>query len=182
MLSGGQWGELFALSGWQEVSHRPVGSSFLVLLRARRPDTAIDLDAAKIREGAATRLLAHMVPERIDVVPWLPLSANGKVDRAAVARLLETDRVVDAFESPQGELEQTVADMWAELLGLSGVGRNQSFFALGGDSLLATRFIEQADMRFGIALPLRRLFAGPTVAAVATAYSEEQADVEEGVL
>ncbi|MGN9841249.1 amino acid adenylation domain-containing protein [Nonomuraea sp. H19] len=168
MLSGAQWAGLIARAGLRDVSCHPVGSSFLNVLRARRPATATDLDTARIREYAATRLPAYMVPERVEILPRLPLSPNGKVDRAALARLAAgQDAGADPAEAPKGELEQAVAAMWTDLLGVPAVGRDQSFFELGGDSLLATRFLEAARRRFDVALPLRRLFAAPTLAEVA---------------
>jgi yersiniabactin nonribosomal peptide synthetase len=186
MLPGAQWAELFARAGWQGVTHHPVGSSFLTGLRARRPATSIDLDATAVRAHAATRLPSHMVPERIQILPWLPLNANGKVDRAAIARLIDpgSDPREEA-EAPQGEVEHAIAAMWSQLLGIGGVGRNQSFFALGGDSLLATRFIQAMQERYDVTLPLRRLFAGPTVGEVAAVLARELSvrdDFVEGLL
>ncbi len=183
MLTGPRWAELLASAGLHEVSHRPAGSSLTDLLRARRPATAVDLDPIELREHLVTRLPAHMVPERIEVLPWLPLSANGKVDRSAVAGAAASVEAED--EPPQGELEQAVAELWTELLGVPVVGRRRSFFVLGGDSLLATRFIEQAKRRFAVELPLRRMFSEPSLAQVAAALAGELAavgELEEGAL
>ncbi|MFI6688539.1 amino acid adenylation domain-containing protein [Streptomyces sp. NPDC050485] len=145
--------------------------------------SAVELGA--LRTQAAARLPAHMVPERIQGMDALPLSANGKVDRKAVADLLATIDTTDLPQAPLGELEEAVAAMWADMLEVPGVGREQSFVELGGDSLLAVRFVEAARARFGVALPLKRLFAGPTLRAVAALLAEEQAaaaDLEEGEL
>ncbi|MFD9735291.1 amino acid adenylation domain-containing protein [Umezawaea sp. NPDC059074] len=127
---------------------------------------------------AATVLPGHMVPEHVVVLDEVPLSANGKVDRAAVAALAAPAR--PRGEAPRGECEVEVARIWAELLDVDAVGRDQSFFALGGDSLRATRLLEALRRRFGVAVPLRALFAAPTVEAVAAVISA--ADLEEGVL
>ncbi|MFI9324523.1 amino acid adenylation domain-containing protein [Kitasatospora aureofaciens] len=143
------------------------------------------VDSTELRAHAAARLPAHMVPDRIQVLDALPLSANGKVDRTAVAALLAAADTDDHGRAPCGELEEAVAAIWAELLDLPGIGRDQSFVELGGDSLLAVRFIEAARARFGVALPLKRLFAGPTPRAVAALLAEERAvaaDLEEGEL
>ncbi|SEF28075.1 Thioesterase domain-containing protein, partial [Variovorax sp. NFACC28] len=69
----------------------------------------------------------------------LPLNANGKVDRKALpAPEFTSDR---AYEAPQGEVEQTLASIWAEVLGVSRVGRNDNFFELGGDSIISLKLI-----------------------------------------
>ncbi|MDF2257471.1 non-ribosomal peptide synthetase [Streptantibioticus ferralitis] len=185
MLPGSRWAELLSRAGLSDAGYRPMGSPGTELLWARRPETAVDLDPVGLRAHVATRLPAHMVPERVEVLPWLPLSANGKVDRAALAALAAADGSEDLDEAPQGGLEQEIAVMWAELLGRSTVGRRRSFFELGGDSLLATRFIERVKQRYGVELPLRRLFAGPSLAQVTAALAEELAaadEMEEGAL
>ncbi len=186
MLAGARWAELLTQAGWQGVAYRPVASSFLVGLRARRPATSIALDTAAVRAHAAARLPSHMVPDRIEILPWLPLNANGKVDRAAIGRLSDPIEDLDEpREPPRSELEHAIAALWSQLLGAAGVGRNQSFFALGGDSLLATRFIQTIHQRYGVTLPLRRLFAGPTVREIAAVLARElfvADDHVEGVL
>ncbi|MFF3071770.1 amino acid adenylation domain-containing protein [Kitasatospora sp. NPDC057904] len=185
MLPASRWAELFARVGLHEAGHLAVGDSFMERLWARRPEASLDPDPADLRDHVAALLPAHMVPERIEVLPWLPLSANGKVDRAAVTAALAEGGDEDADEPPQGELEEQLAAMWVELLGLAVVGRRRSFFEQGGDSLLATRFLAQLQQRFGVELPLRRMFNGPGLAQVAAAVAEELAqhdDLEEGTL
>ncbi|MEU8029626.1 amino acid adenylation domain-containing protein [Streptomyces sp. NPDC049099] len=186
ILPATRWAELLGAAGFHDVTHHPLGDSFTELLQAHRPVDAVDLDPAALRAHAAERLPAHMVPERTAVLPWLPLGANGKVDRATITGLLSTAQDgEDPDEPPQGELEQDLAVMWTELLGIPAVGRRQSFFTLGGDSLLATRFLAQVAQRHGVQLPLRRLFAGPTLERVAEYLAAELAqfdEAEEGAL
>ncbi|WP_018542832.1 non-ribosomal peptide synthetase [Streptomyces sp. MspMP-M5] len=179
VLSAARWGELLGAAGFGEVVHRPLGDSFSELLAARRADAAPDLDPSALREQAAARLPAHMVPERIDVLPWLPLSANGKVDRSALAELAAAHGTDDPDEPPQGELEEGLAAMWREVLGVAAVGRRQSFFVLGGDSLLATRFLALLTQRYGVRLPLRRMFSAPALYQVAEALAPELAERQE---
>ncbi|MFF2146201.1 amino acid adenylation domain-containing protein [Kitasatospora sp. NPDC058190] len=185
MLSGARWAELLAGAGLREAGHRPIGDTFTHLLWGRRPEAAADLDPGRLRAHLMSRLPDHMVPERVEVLPWLPLSANGKIDRSALARLAGADGPEDPDEEPQAGLEQELAHLWAELLGRTAVGRKRSFFELGGDSLLATRFIEQVWQRYGVELPLRRMFSGRSLERVAAALAEELAaldEMEEGTL
>ncbi|GAA0584090.1 amino acid adenylation domain-containing protein [Kribbella sandramycini] len=181
MLSGAGWAGHLTASGWRAASSTSVANSFLNRFTADAPLGVIDLE--RLRAHVAERVPAHMVPELFEVRAWLPLSSNGKVDRAAVARLWPDQAAGADDGEPEGELEQAVAAMWSELLGLNSFGRGWSFFGHGGNSLLATRFVEAVRQRFAIELPLRTVFANPTVAAVAAALEAELGtDVEEGEL
>lgn len=155
----------------------------LAAVTARR---GAQLDIARLRERVAIRLPAYMVPEQLAVLEALPLSANGKLDRAAVARVIAASDVApETNEAPADDWEQRVAVVWQELLRIPAIGRRQSFFALGGDSLAATRFVEIVRQRHGRLLPLRHLFASPVLMDVATALRSLQADApdtEEGAL
>ncbi|GLY51401.1 non-ribosomal peptide synthetase [Lentzea sp. NBRC 102530] len=176
MLPARRWAEELASFGLTGATHRPAGNG-LAVITATVPESVLVLDLAAVRAHAATRVPDHMVPERVEVLPWISLSPNGKVDRRALGGL----RGEDSGEAPRGHFEVLVASLWAELLGVPVTGRAQSFFVLGGDSLLATRFIQQVEQRHGVVLPLRKLFAGPTVAQAAALFAEA-ADTEEGEL
>jgi amino acid adenylation domain-containing protein len=114
------------------------------------------------------RLPEYMVPEAMVPVSKLPLSGNGKVDRTRLTDRLRAALTGfdDAGEPPRGDTEKQLAALWSELLG-GEIGRNRNFFALGGDSLLATRLVELLRRRHGVALTLRQLFTAPTVAQLA---------------
>ncbi|WP_133492337.1 non-ribosomal peptide synthetase [Alcanivorax sp. 24] len=143
-------------------------------------------DAEQLRSHLAGLLPVPMIPERIDALETLPLTANGKVDRAALAEhFAAPGGEEERAGPPRGQWEARVAALWAELLEISAPQRQQSFFELGGDSLLATRFSESVRRRHGVALSLRHLFAHPVLADVAAALQAESArtaDMEEGAL
>jgi acyl carrier protein len=140
----------------------------------------------ELRRFLSDRLPSYMIPEAIVEMDSLPLSANGKVDRQALAALLARPAAPRADEPPQGPLESAVAELWATLLKAAQIGRGSSFFALGGDSLLALRLVVMIRRRFGLELSLRQLFTAPTVrdlAALIAARQEMEADsVEEGII
>nr|WP_269440702.1 phosphopantetheine-binding protein [Micromonospora tarapacensis] len=121
-----------------------------------------------------------MVPERVVGVADLPLTANGKVDRRALTAQVTAEPDDAADESPRGDSEKLVAEIWSEVLGCDRIGRNQSFFALGGDSLLATRLVETLRLRHGTELSLRQLFLAPTVAQLADVFDTHRRAVEPG--
>jgi len=150
-----------------------------------RQDHAID--PAQLNRFLAGRVPAYMVPERIVVLDDLPLSANGKVDRKAIMQLLSARPAEPEEDAPQGAIETWLTELWAALLEIPQVDRKRSFFALGGDSLLATRMLEKLKRRFGLELTLRQLFAAPTVKELSALIVEQQPEIEsksmeEGVL
>ncbi|WP_167461232.1 non-ribosomal peptide synthetase [Nocardia brasiliensis] len=127
-----------------------------------------DVRSAQVRTAAAQALPDHMVPAAVVVIDALPLTAHGKLDRAALP-VPVVDTAV--FRAPARPIERTVAEAFAGVLGDIRIGLDDNFFALGGNSLLAA----QAAARLGAALdarvPARLLFHAPTVAELAEAVS-----------
>jgi acyl carrier protein len=109
-----------------------------------------------------------MVPEvMVEVEEW-PQTANGKIDRRALpAPEPMRSELTGVFISPQTPVEEMVAQVWAETLGIDRVGRNDNFFELGGHSLLATQAISRVRDACAVELPLRNLFEAQTVAEFA---------------
>nr|QMN69934.1 PsoC [Pseudomonas putida]QMN69953.1 PsoC [Pseudomonas putida] len=129
-----------------------------------------DVEAAtpeSLRAQLQAHLPAYMVPVAFVALPVLPLTANGKLDRRALPRPERTALYEPGYEPPQGELEQALALIWAELLQVERVGRRDHFFSLGGHSLLAMRMVSQVRLRLGVELTLAELFANAELAAVA---------------
>jgi amino acid adenylation domain-containing protein len=128
------------------------------------------LSPAALQAGLARRLPAYMVPSLFALLPALPLSPNGKVDRRALAAIpalaAEGPTMADS-PVPEGPVEELVAGIWREVLGVERVGREENFFALGGHSLLATRVVARLREALGVELPLSALFAAPTIAGLA---------------
>ena len=131
-------------------------------------------------------LPGYMRPEQILVLEHLPLSSNGKVDRralqAALADATQTRTVVD--EQPLRPDERVIAELWQQLLNVPSVSRHDNFFRLGGDSLLATRFLEMLRTRLGVELPMGQLFGAATLTEVAQILERQPSSdtVEEGVI
>ncbi|ARU63056.1 hypothetical protein CBW65_20310 [Tumebacillus avium] len=109
----------------------------------------------------------YMVPSALVWLEHLPLTANGKVDRKALPAPEWTGAGEAAFVVPRTETEAGVAAIWQEVLGVEQVGAEDNFFALGGHSLLAAKIVSRINRRFDVDLPLRTLFAAPTVAELA---------------
>jgi amino acid adenylation domain-containing protein len=124
-----------------------------------------ELDTAALRTHAEARLPAYMVPSAFVVLEQLPLTPNGKLDRRALPA--PEFRAAAAYTAPRTPTEETLAAIWAEVLGIERVGVEDGFFELGGHSLLATRVVARAQAAFGVELPLRLVFEHPTVATLA---------------
>ncbi|ENO99092.1 syringomycin synthetase [Thauera phenylacetica B4P] len=122
------------------------------------------IEAGELRERLGRQLPDYMVPSAVVVLDALPLNANGKVDRKALPEPgLEGTR---EYEAPQGEVEEALAKIWAEVLGVERVGRHDNFFELGGHSLLALSLLERMRVQ-GMTTQVRTLFQQPELAAFA---------------
>ncbi|MFC4377361.1 amino acid adenylation domain-containing protein [Nocardia halotolerans] len=130
------------------------------------PDAGADLDPVAIRTTVADFLAGHMVPDAVVVIAGLPLTANGKLDRAALPAPEFT--ATAAFRAPTTPIEQSSAEVFATLLGVPEVGLDDDFFDLGGNSLLATRAVARINAALGADLVVRDLFEASTVATLAT--------------
>nr|BFD41005.1 hypothetical protein FFPRI1PSEUD_25040 [Pseudomonas sp. FFPRI_1] len=119
-----------------------------------------------LRAHVLERLPEYMVPAAYVQLAALPLSGNGKLDRKALPEPGADAVLSRAFEAPQGELETTLARLWAEVLQVERVGRHDHFFELGGHSLLAVSLVARMRQE-GLYADARLLFSQPTLAALA---------------
>ncbi len=152
----------------------PSGDLRLVAYVVGDVSTAADADALRVFVG--DRLPSHMVPSLILPIESMPLTANGKLDRKALPDPA-TVRLSDesSYVAPRDEVEEKIAGVWMELLGLPQVGVEDDFFSLGGHSLLAAQVIARVLRDFGVQLPLHSLFVSPTVATLAAMVRAEMA-------
>ncbi|HZI05477.1 MAG TPA: amino acid adenylation domain-containing protein, partial [Archangium sp.] len=119
-------------------------------------------------------LPSYMVPSRLVLLPALPLNTNGKVDYDALGALPLEAPGAQQGAAPAGPLEQRIAQLFCEALGLQSVSREDDYFDLGGHSLSAITLTARLRQLFDVELPLEFLFAHPTVAGLAHEVEKRQ--------
>ncbi len=166
-------GELSGVGG-AVVSVRTTGAGALQLAaHVAHPDGPGALPALEAHLRA--RLPEYMVPSLVVILDALPLSPNGKIDRAALP--WPDGRAPRRDAAPLSAPERLLAAIWAELLHAERVARDDDFFALGGHSLLAARLASKVRDAFDVELPLRTIFEYPSLGAQSAAIAALHAGV-----
>jgi acyl-coenzyme A synthetase/AMP-(fatty) acid ligase/acyl carrier protein len=136
-----------------------------------------EVSSDKLRSYLQQQLPPYMVPSQFVSLTELPLTANGKVDRRALPDPeIERATVAREFCGPRTPAEEMLASIWSEVFRLSRVGIHDSFFELGGESILAIKLISRVNKDFDIELPVRALFEQPTIAELAPLIVRDQAE------
>ncbi|MFL6289704.1 MAG: amino acid adenylation domain-containing protein, partial [Thermoanaerobaculia bacterium] len=143
--------------------HPDVTAAVVVVRDERLVAYVVGADVSGLRSWLRQSLPEYMVPTAWVALEKLPLTPNGKVDRRA---LPAPAMAAASATAPRNPVEELLAEIWCELLGLDRVGIDDDFFDLGGHSLKATQLVARVRRAFGVDLPLRRLFEVPTVAGL----------------
>ena len=161
------------------VPHKTLGQDVAAAVVLR---PGVSCTERELREFVGAKLAHFKVPARILFVDTLPKSATGKLQRNRLAEQLgvqagdqTSPTVRAAFVAPGTPLEQTLAALWAEILGVSPVGIHDNFFDLGGDSVLAARVVARVHGELNANLSLVALFDRPTLAEMARTVAEATA-------
>lgn len=133
-----------------------------------------------IREHCKSQLLSYMIPSKFALTSVFPLTQNGKVDRNTIASWFEKSNSTGSL-AISTETEKCIADILAELIGLSEVFSDTDFFEVGGDSLLAARLINAIKTRFAVDITMRELFDSRTVSNISEIIDERSEEkMDEG--
>ncbi|KAF9930846.1 hypothetical protein BGZ67_005586, partial [Mortierella alpina] len=132
--------------------------------------------AHTLRSHIEERLPTYMIPAAFVRLDAIPVTANGKVDRRALPEPQEDAFARQEYEAPRGETEEAIAVIWSELLGVTQISRHDSFFALGGHSLLVVKMLDRLH-RLDLTVSVRVLFESPTLSVLAQDLRKHQAMV-----
>ena len=137
------------------------------------PRTARPPSLQEFHHFVQAKLPKYMVPSLFVILDALPLTPNGKVDRQALP-VPDASRLTleNAFVAPRTRVEEKLAAVWRELLGIEHLGIHDNFFALGGHSLLAMQVMSRIRGTWAVELPVRCLFDTPTIAEIAVAITQ----------
>ena len=120
-------------------------------------------DIGLIKNELSKHIPDFMIPSAFISLDSIPVTANGKLDKKALPGLETNNERKNEFLAPRNETENTLAEIWTEILNLDVVGIRDNFFDLGGHSLLATQIVSRIRDEFGIEVPLSALFEKPTI-------------------
>lgn len=154
---------LLDLDGVQKaaVVYEPIGDSGrLVAFVAPKGDSET---LTRLARGLRDRLPRHLIPSRIMTLPQLPVSQNGKVDRQALLQISAEKSEIVEIATAETETETQLVAIWSEILQNSKVGVTETFFSLGGHSLMAVRLFDRIRRNFGPDLPISTLFSHSTI-------------------
>jgi amino acid adenylation domain-containing protein len=174
------------------LQHSRVRECFVLAVEKEKSDKQLaayvvaddeEITPAVLRAYLAEKLPAYMVPAVFVFLDRLPLNINGKIDRNALPVATEIRTITDeVYLAPQTEIQQVLASIWSEVLGVEQVGICDNFFELGGHSLMATQVMSRIRRRFQVEVPLRNIFETPTIEklseAIESELSREQSNVD----
>ena len=141
----------------------PTGARLIAYVVAA---TGQDLQPSELREFARENLPDYMVPAVFMLLPAIPLTKNGKIDRSALPHPEESERRIEKV-APRTDAESKLSVIWRELLGKEELGVHDNFFDLGGHSLSAMQLVSRIRRSFNVELPLLSIFEAPTLEALA---------------
>ncbi|MEH1954356.1 amino acid adenylation domain-containing protein [Nostoc sp.] len=153
------------------------GDKRLVAYIVSQPQVTITI--SKLRSNLKEKLPDYMVPSAIVILESLPLTPNGKIDRRALPAPEPSSELLEKYVAPRNPIEEILSLIWQQVLKVDLVGRHDNFFQLGGHSLLATQLISRVRSSLKVELPLRSLFAAPTIAELSHNIQQlQQQDLE----
>jgi amino acid adenylation domain-containing protein/natural product biosynthesis luciferase-like monooxygenase protein len=156
--------EIACLIDWMDADNALKGLPYLKQLYDL---TRTSFNRDSLRTYLSSRLPEYMVPAAFVQLEALPLTPNGKLDRKALPAPEGEAYAQRIYEPPQGEIEESLANLWQELLGVERVGRHDNFFDLGGHSLLAVRMVNRLSNNLNVEIEISTLFNYPRLAVFA---------------
>ncbi|WGV25098.1 amino acid adenylation domain-containing protein [Halotia branconii CENA392] len=139
------------------------------------PHQKLATNTITLKRFLEEKLPSYMVPAALMILDSLPLTVNGKVDRRNLPAPARTrPDLAETFVAPRNPIEEKLAAIWTELLGLDVIGVNDNFFHLGGHSLIATQMLARVREVFAVELFFPQIFTHPTIATLAQLIASEE--------
>ncbi|APR77526.1 Malonyl CoA-acyl carrier protein transacylase [Minicystis rosea] len=134
----------------------------------------------EVRAFLEQRLPEHMIPSSWSILPALPLTNNGKVDRRALAAVVpeRVEEEEESFVAPRNPIEEVLSGIWGDVFGKDRIGVHERFADLGGHSLIAIQIVARTRDTFRIELPIRAVFEAPTIGSLAERVAAAMNDAE----
>ena len=181
LLTDEEWESIFRELPFDTISLEN-NSHFVQTIVAKKATDAKEILGSEFDEYLKTNLVPYMIPSRTEVFVKFPLTANAKVDRKTITAFLKKTSSADVNENYEGR-EADLAEIWKSLLSLEKIDRHANFFEIGGDSLLATRFLEKIHTQYGVEISLREIFENAELNNLSKIFEERinaLGDIEEG--
>mgnify|MGYP002624347567 CR=1 FL=1 len=182
LLTDGEWESVLNELPFEKIEFAN-DSHFSQTILAQKPADSGTVLGEKFDSYLKANLVPYMIPARTEVFVKFPLTSNAKVDRKAITKLLEKSAPLKSVDENYEGKEADIAKIWKELLSIDRVDRKANFFEIGGDSLLATRFLEKVHTQFGVEISLREIFENAELdklACILDTRMAELGDMEEG--
>lgn len=153
-----EWKDILEHSGFHHVAIEKYPTSSALFIKAQNQSNITDYVKEDLQEYLERTLVHYMQPQEILCFTEFPLTGNGKVDRKTIRKIAERKSSSVKKDVSYIGIEAEIAKIWCKVLSLDEVGRNEGFFEIGGDSLLATKFIDMVKRQYSVELSLREMF------------------------
>lgn len=121
------------------------------------------LDKSQLRTYLQKKLPSYMIPTYFSRLAFIPLTPNGKVDKKALSEIKNSNIIRNDYVAPRNKIEQDLATIWEEILGLDQVGITDNFFELGGHSLKINTLLNRISVKYNTVIKIEQFFSSPTI-------------------
>ncbi|WP_443659035.1 non-ribosomal peptide synthase/polyketide synthase [Clostridium algidicarnis] len=132
-----------------------------------------ELNALNLKNYLKENLPTYMIPSYFVQLDKMPITPNGKIDRKALPKP-NLDELTDSYEAPRNEMEESLVEIWKDVLNIKQVGINDNFFEIGGHSLKATKLIARINKEFKIEISIKDVFYGQTIKELSHCITESK--------
>eukprot|EP00831_Metopus_contortus_P080949 TRINITY_DN8396_c0_g1_i5.p3 TRINITY_DN8396_c0_g1~~TRINITY_DN8396_c0_g1_i5.p3 ORF type:complete len:329 (+),score=55.99 TRINITY_DN8396_c0_g1_i5:142-1128(+) len=178
LLSEEEWRRYFSTTDFSEVSIGNINEKSTIFINAIISKNRRKFNKKNLIEYVENKLPQYMVPNNIIFLSKVPLTENGKIDKKRIKSYIDCindENVIEESECVGLELE--ISNMWKDLLDISHINKNDSFFVIGGDSIIATRFIAQVKSKYNLDLSLRQILDTPRLEDIANIIKEKISEI-----